>query len=106
MLNLVFSHSWKACVPHLPAGVKPAVTGRSLNRKWTQSFICSLRRILSPAASGRRLQLAPPLGKMDPDRPPTARLLAALEIRVRPQAQVGFTENANNSFHIYLQVHY
>ena len=93
--SFVYSHSWQACVPHLPEGVLPAVTGWSLSRrrfcsrKPTQSFICipSLRTTLCPAAACR-LQLATPLGKMDPDPLRTAHLLAASEIQVRPHARL------------------
>lgn len=93
-LYFVCSHSWRTCAPHLPEGVLPAVTGRSLsrrrfcNRKLTvRSFISipSLRKTPSSAATAIRLQLG--LGKMDPDHPLTAHLLAAAETQVRPQVQ-------------------
>lgn len=102
--HCVFSPSWQACVPHLSEGARPAVTGRglsrnrslsrshalsrsrSLSRKPTQSLNPSLKTTLSPVAPPAcRLQLPTPLGKMDPDRPLTALLLAASEIQVRPQ---------------------
>lgn len=94
-LYFVCSRSWQACVPPLPEGVLPAVTGLSLSMRQLRSskvrtsstliFIRSLRKTLGSAGTVPCRQLA--LGRMDPDHPLTAHLSAASGIQVRPDAQ-------------------
>uniref|UniRef100_A0A673BS36 von Willebrand factor A domain containing 5B1 n=1 Tax=Sphaeramia orbicularis TaxID=375764 RepID=A0A673BS36_9TELE len=81
------NHSWRACVPHLPEGVLPAVTGQSLirrcfcSRRPMQNFIpiLSPKTLLCPVSSR---QLPTLQGKTDPDPPPTAHLSAASETQL------------------------